>query len=80
MNDPEVEAVTAIAEGTASDDVYESGRTAWEDLIKDFIEAKVGDEATLYQSKGAEFVSVEHHADDTDYADTSGGAMARFSF
>lgn len=85
FSDKEIDAVNAIAEGLGStesstNNVYETGRNAWEELAKEFIQSNVGDEATLYQSKGATFLSVEHHADNSDYADTSGGAMAKFSF
>jgi len=80
LSDAEVDAVSAIAEGPVTDSVYETGRDAWEELIGDFLNQNVGDEATLYQSKGAVFVQVEHHSDDTDYADTCGGATALFAF
>jgi len=80
MSDLEAEAVSTIAEGSATDAAYVAGQDAWKMLIREFVEKDVGDEVALYHSKGATFVDVLHHADDSDYSDTSAGSMALFVF
>lgn len=56
-------------------------RLGWEDLAKEFIRLGLGDEAALYESKGAELVAIEILADESeDYLRRAGGAKARFSF
>jgi hypothetical protein len=72
--------VKAIALGEATADGYESGRGSWERLVREFIEKDVGEEAALYRSRGGRLVSVEHHSDQSEYADSSAGTMALFEF
>lgn len=72
--------VEAIARGDATADVYGAGRESWERLVREFIEKDVGEEAALYRSRGGRLVSVEHHSDQSEYADSSAGSMALFEF
>ena len=52
---------------------------AWEQLAREFLQQERGDEAALYQSKGGVLSEIIHHADDSDYARSSGGSMAIFT-
>jgi hypothetical protein len=76
----ELQAVELIAHGEAGADAYDAGRLSWEKLVREFLDADLGSEAALYRSKGGKLVAVEHHADVSEYADTSAGSMAVFSF
>lgn len=53
--------------------------SVWDKLARDFLQQKLGDEAALYQSKGGVLSEIIHHADDSDYARSSGGSMAMFT-
>jgi hypothetical protein len=75
----ELEAIAAIARGEAGAEAYDVGRASWEQLIVEFVEKGLGEEAELYLSKGGGFLTVEHHSDQSEYADTSAGSMALFS-
>jgi hypothetical protein len=72
--------VEAIARGDATADAYNGGRESWERLVREFVEKGVGEEAALYRSRGGRLVSVEHHSDQSEYADSSAGTMALFEF
>jgi hypothetical protein len=76
----QIKAVEAIARGDAGADVYELGRGSWEELIAEFIEQDLEGEAALYRSNGGKLLAVEHFADQSEYADTSAGSMALFTF
>lgn len=83
FSDAERSIIKEIANGQLRHDRdrYETqGQTAWERLIVEFLQKGLGDEAALYQSKGAKFLLVEHFADTSDYGDLSGYAMARLAF
>lgn len=58
--------------------LFELGKQSWEDLAHEFLTRELGDEAALYQSKGFALPEIIHHADESDYASSSGGAMALF--
>ena len=72
--------VEAIARGDATADAYDGGRESWERLVREFVEKDPGEEAALYRSRGGRLVSVEHHSDQSEYADSSAGTMALFQF
>jgi len=85
LSEEELKAVQAIANGETTngndnDVLYNQGQQAWEKLVAEFVAQGLASEAALYQSKGAAFVGVEHRADTSDYADTSGAALAVLSF
>lgn len=75
----ELEAIAAIARGAAGAETYEVGRRCWESLIAEFVETDRDSEAALYRSKGGRLMAVEHHADQSEYADMSSGSMAFFN-
>ena len=75
-----VEAIASSSSGLVDETIYNPGREAWEQLAHEFVAQGLSEEATLYQSKGATFSAIEHRADTTVFAETSGGAMALFSF
>lgn len=88
-NDPQTyEAVVAIATGVPREShtvvgmgTFRDGQYGWGELAKEFVNRKLGDEVRLYESKGGEFVAIEHLADHSeDYIKSAGGAMARFFF
>jgi hypothetical protein len=73
-------AVGEIARGDAGVDTYDLGRESWEKLVAEFIEHDQEGEAALYRSKGGKLLTVEHMSDQSEYADTSAGSMALFTF
>jgi hypothetical protein len=80
LKDAEIKALEAIAGGELDEKVYNVGKELWEKLAREYIEKGNGGEAMLYVSKGGKLVSVEHLEDNSEFANTSGGAMAVFSF
>mmetsp|Transcript_27769 Transcript_27769/g.41313 ORF Transcript_27769/g.41313 Transcript_27769/m.41313 type:complete len:223 (-) Transcript_27769:32-700(-) len=77
----EIEAIKRLTERiSVDDDTYNTAKKGIEMLAKEFLAEGLGEEASLYQSKGGGFVSIDHHADKTDYSDTSFGTMAVFKF
>lgn len=53
---------------------------AWEPLARDFVQSGLADEVNLYlQKQGAELIRIEHRADTSEFANTSGEAMAIIS-
>lgn len=79
LNDSERKAVMSIINGDTSADVYDRGKSVWEILAREYVSQGLGKEAVLYQSKGGVLHQIEHLVDNTEYANTSGGAMAIFS-
>ena len=80
LPEAELKAIEAIAKGDLTDSVYQEGKERWEILAREYVDKNLGAEAALYQSKGGKLVTVEHQADTSEFANTSGGAMALFSF
>jgi hypothetical protein len=80
LKEEEVKALQAIAGGELDEKVYAVGKEGWEKVAREYIEKGNGGEAMLYVSKGGKLVAVEHLADTSEFANTSGGAMAVFSF
>jgi hypothetical protein len=81
LKEEEIKALEAIAAGGDLDEkVYNVGKDGWEMLAREYIEKGNGGEAMLYVSKGGKLVAVEHLSDTSEFANTSGGAMALFSF
>jgi len=78
----DLQVLEAIASGALLQDpvAYAAGKEGWERLAREFIEKGQGEEAALYVSKGGKLTAVEHLVDASDFANTSGGAMAVFSF
>ena len=76
------EAVRIVASGKAlgGGEAYDAARGGWESLAAEFVGLGLGDEAALYGSRGGVLERIEHLADDGDFADASGGAMAIFKF
>jgi hypothetical protein len=80
LKDAEIKALEAIAAGELDEKVYNVGKEGWEKLAREYIEKGNGGEAMMYVSKGGKLVAVEHLADTSEFSNTSGGAMAVFSF
>jgi hypothetical protein len=80
LKDSEIKALEAIAGGDLDEKVYNVGKEGWEKLAREYIEKGNGEAAMLYVSKGGKLVTVEHLTDTSEFANTSGGAMAVFSF
>jgi hypothetical protein len=80
LKDAEIKALEAIAGGELDEKVYNVGKEVWEKVAREYIEKGNGGEAMLYVSKGGKLVAVEHLVDTSEFANTSGGAMAVFSF
>jgi len=81
-DDEVLQDIEKIASGqvTYSDPIYQANKDRWERLAQEFVKLGLGGEAALYQSKGASLSSIEHGTDDSEYADTSAGVMALFTF
>jgi hypothetical protein len=79
LKDSEIKALEAIAGGDLDEKVYNVGKEGWEKLAREYIEKGNGAEAMLYVSKGGKLVAFER-SDTSEFANTSGGAMAVFSF
>eukprot|EP00565_Helicotheca_tamesis_P005814 CAMPEP_0185730890 /NCGR_PEP_ID=MMETSP1171-20130828/11299_1 /TAXON_ID=374046 /ORGANISM="Helicotheca tamensis, Strain CCMP826" /LENGTH=172 /DNA_ID=CAMNT_0028400037 /DNA_START=183 /DNA_END=701 /DNA_ORIENTATION=- len=83
FNIEEIDAIKKMIEKHAmikDDYVYNAGKKGIELLAEEFIQKGLGDEASLYQSKGGQFFSIDHRGDTSEYADASFGAMAVFKF
>jgi hypothetical protein len=80
LKEAELKAVESIAVGELDEKVYNAGKEGWEKLAREYLGKRMGEEAALYQSKGGTISTVEHLADTSEFANTSGGAMAIFSF
>lgn len=76
MQDAEKKIVARIADGKL--DSY--NEQMWEKLALEYVDQGLGDEANLYLGNSATLIRIEHQADTTEFADTSGGAMAVFKF
>lgn len=62
------------------EDIYEKIKLDWEKLAQEFLGKGQSEEAILYESKGGVFSEIIHHADTSDYASSSLGAMATYTF
>jgi hypothetical protein len=80
LQPPQLKAVENIARGLAGAEAYDLGRESWEMLVAEFIEQDLEGETALYRSKGGKLLTVEHLSDKSEYADTSAGSMALFTF
>jgi hypothetical protein len=80
LKEEEIMALEAIAGGELDEKGYALGKDGWEKVAREYVEKGNGGEAMLYVSKGGKLVSFEHLADTSGFANTSGGAMAVFSF
>jgi hypothetical protein len=83
LKEAEIKALAAIAlaaGGELDENVYTVGKEGWEKVAREYVEKGNGGEAMLYVSKGGKLVAVEHLADTSEFANTSGGTMAVFSF
>ena len=52
----------------------------WEPLAVEYAKSGHADEANLYADKNGTLIRILHQADTTEFANTSGGAMAIFHF
>mmetsp|Transcript_3532 Transcript_3532/g.5427 ORF Transcript_3532/g.5427 Transcript_3532/m.5427 type:complete len:269 (+) Transcript_3532:103-909(+) len=84
-----LEACQAIATGIPREGhsvvgmgTFRDAQPGWELLAKEFVNLRLAEEAELYVSKGAgQLDSIEYLANQsTDYMESAGGAMARFTF
>lgn len=74
--DENPELITEICNGSMAN--YDAA--AWEPLALDFAQSGLAEEANLYLAKeAAKLIRIEHQADETEFANTSGGAMAIIS-
>lgn len=79
MDPPTYAAVVAIATGVPT--TFRDGQHGWEELAKEFVNHGLGEEPTLYLSKGGKLVTIEQSADNSEnYLRSAGGAMAQFLF
>lgn len=69
----------AVVKGIAKGDVKDTNKAFWEDIVREFVNKRLGEEAALYQDRGGKLVAIEHNADDTEYTDSSAGTMAVFT-
>eukprot|EP00545_Synedropsis_sp_CCMP1620_P008088 CAMPEP_0119010862 /NCGR_PEP_ID=MMETSP1176-20130426/5303_1 /TAXON_ID=265551 /ORGANISM="Synedropsis recta cf, Strain CCMP1620" /LENGTH=210 /DNA_ID=CAMNT_0006963603 /DNA_START=37 /DNA_END=669 /DNA_ORIENTATION=+ len=76
MQDAEAKVVAKIADGNL--DSY--NEKMWEQLALEYVNQGLGDEANLYLEKDATLIRIEHQADTSEFANTSGGTMAIFEF
>jgi hypothetical protein len=79
LSDGELSAIEAIAK-EPSTEKYDTSRMIWEKLAQEYIDRGCATEAALYQSREGVLTEIEHHADTSELANTSGGAMALFEF
>jgi hypothetical protein len=52
----------------------------WEPLALEFAKSGLAGEANLYADKNGTLIRILHHADTTEFANTSGGAIAIYQF
>ena len=72
----EVKVLNEIANGIL--DNCDSG--LWQSLSMEYAMSGMAGEANLYAEKNGELISIAHQADTSEFANSSGGAMAIFRF
>jgi hypothetical protein len=75
MDKAQVDCLQGIASGKGS----EYDEKGWELVAMEFVNKGLGSESNLYMEQG-KLDRIEHKADESGFADTSGGAMAVFKF
>lgn len=81
-NDCNIAALREIAHCKNNNQVYAQHQKQWEALAQHYVLncQDLAHEAALYQSKGAQFKAIFHHADTSEFADTCAGTMALMEF
>lgn len=74
------ESEAKILEEIANGNLENYDDKLWEQLAMDYVNLGEAEEANLYTEKNATLIRIEHQADTTEFANTSGGAMAIFRF
>jgi hypothetical protein len=69
-----------ILQGIASGKGLEYDEKGWEMVAVEFVNKGLGSESNLYMERQGKLDRIEHMADVSEFADTSGGAMAVFKF
>jgi hypothetical protein len=75
MDKAQLDILQGIASGKGSE-YHEKG---WETVAMEFVNLGLGSESNLYMKQG-KLDRIEHKADGSEFANTSGGAMAIFKF
>jgi hypothetical protein len=75
-NEHEVKILDDISNGKL--DNYDD--KLWEPLAVEYAKSGLADEANLYADKNGTLIQILHQADTTEFANTSGGAIAIFHF
>lgn len=80
LPESQLDSLTKIAKGRDLEVSYDNGKDSWEQLAAEYVLKGLGAESSLYTSKGATLVGIEHDTDRSDFSSTCAGAMARLSF
>ena len=78
MDKAQVDRLQAIA-SNSNKGGSEYDEKGWEMVAMEFVNKGLGSESNLYMEQGT-LDRIEHKADESGFADTSGGAMAVFKF